>query len=40
MFKRLGENRLSKKAWIIIVGTPFVLILALLIFSAIVRWSK
>jgi hypothetical protein len=40
MFKRLGENRLSKRAWIIIIGTPFLLILALLILSLIIRWSK
>ena len=40
MFKRLGENKLSKKAWIVIIGTPFLLVLALLILSVLIRWSK
>ena len=37
MFKRLGENRLSKKAWIVILGTPLLLILLLLLLSMMVR---
>ncbi len=40
MFKKLGENRLSKKAWIIILGTPLVLILLLLLLSLVIRLGK
>ncbi len=40
MFKRLGENRLSKKAWIVIIGTPFLLIIFLLLISILIRWGR
>gem|GEM_PF-2536218 len=40
MFKRLGENKLSRKAWVIIIGTPFALILVLLLLSLAIRMGK
>jgi len=40
MFKRLGENKLSKKTWITILGTPLALILLMLLLSFIVRLGK
>lgn len=40
MFRRLGENKLSKKAWAAILATPVVLILLLLLLSLVVRLGR